>query len=732
MVEKRMNSDLSEQEHKRNNYRIFPKNLLEAALLYAKQGWKVFPLHTPTKGGCSCGNPDCTSVGKHPRTKNGYKDASRDEGVIGDWWRKHPNSNIGIATGEDSGIVVFDIDPQKGGDDSLHKLIKENGELPNTVEVVTGGGGRHLYFKHPKDGKQIRNKAGLGKEYPGLDIRGDGGYVVAPTSKHKSGNRYRFKELHDPNSSPVAPILPWLLELIDLKDENGMVFQLSDEIPQGQRNNTLAHIAGILHYEGIDRAGILEVLRTVNQTQCTPPLIEHEVERIARSISSYPQDKTFPLTDSGNAERFVSLFGEDIHYCSDWKEWMIWDGKRWVEDKICKIENQTKICVRMIYLECSKIEDSDLRKKVSKHANSSESVARRRAMGELAKSEANIPVIPEDFDTNPWLLNVDNGTLDLKSGKLLLHRREDLITKIAPVIYNKDAKCPQWDAFLTRIMNGNENLISFLKRAIGWALTGTVSEQVFFILYGVGANGKSTFLNTIAKMLGDYALHAATETLMAKNRYTIPTDLARLRGARFVTAIETEAGKKLAESLIKQVTGGDKVTARFLYGNFFEFFPEFKLFLATNHKPRIRGEDHAIWRRIALIPFTVVIPESEQDKELSSKLEEEYPGIMNWAMSGFLEWQKEGLAFPDEVKSATMEYRNELDSIHNFMEECIQKDLSSEIRAKDLFESYRSWCEDNGEYIRSPKMLGMKLNECGFSKVRKNNGTFWLGIRLQI
>jgi putative DNA primase/helicase len=279
-------------------------------------------------------------------------------------------------------------------------------------------------------------------------------------------------------------------------------------------------------------------------------------------------------------------------------------------------------------------------------------------------------------------------------------------------------------------MEEDKELIDFLKTAIGWSLTGVVFDHALFILHGVGANGKSTFLNTISRMLGDYAHHTPTETLMSKDRYSIPADLARLKGARFVTAIEAEKGNKLAEALIKQMTGGDPITARFLYGNFFQFKPEFKLFLATNHKPNIAGGDHAIWRRIRLIPFNVVIPEKLQDKELPQKLENELPGILNWAIEGCREWQEKGLQTPKKVKATTAEYRDELDTIKTFIDECLRKSLRSETKASALYDRYKRWCEANGEFIHSQKVLGLRLTDRGHIRRKKRDGWYWSGLKL--
>ena len=246
---------------------------------------------------------------------------------------------------------------------------------------------------------------------------------------------------------------------------------------------------------------------------------------------------------------------------------------------------------------------------------------------------------------------------------------EHFITKLAPVNFEPDAACPRWLEFLSRIMDGNEQLIDFLQRAVGYALTGETSEQCLFIFYGSGANGKSTFLQTMSYVLGDYSMSTPTETLLVKRRGAIPNDVARLKGARFVIACEADAENRLAESLIKQMTGGDTISARFLHQEWFDFEPTHKVFFGTNHKPVIKGTDYAIWRRIRLVPFEITIPEGERDKNLPEKLKAEADGILAWAVQGCLVWQQQGLGVPEEVKAATDSYREEMDILGEFLKD---------------------------------------------------------------
>jgi putative DNA primase/helicase len=280
-------------------------------------------------------------------------------------------------------------------------------------------------------------------------------------------------------------------------------------------------------------------------------------------------------------------------------------------------------------------------------------------------------------------------------------------------------------------MDGNQDLIKFLQKAVGYSLTGSTREQVIFMFDGSGANGKSTFITLVLSLLGDYAQQTPTETLLRKQG-GIPNDIARLKGARFVAAVEAESGRQLAEVLIKQLTGGDRITARFLYKELFEFEPTFKLFLAVNHKPNIKGTDHAIWRRVHVIPFKVTIPPEERDRNLGEKLKAEHPGILRWAVEGCLLWQKEGLGVPESVTEATNDYRAEMDVIVDFIAECCEIDPTAKTKFSDLYRRYIEWSNENGQLNVSAPEFGQRLMEHGFPSDRnKKLGRFRSGIKLR-
>jgi putative DNA primase/helicase len=438
------------------------------------------------------------------------------------------------------------------------------------------------------------------------------------------------------------------------------------------------------------------------------------------------------FTDTTNAFRLLREHGGDIRYNALWKKWIVWDGRQWQMDEGYLIHDRGLKMIRAIYADLIKTADYRDRLDIEKYAIQSESVRRRKALIEAASWIPELNVKTDDLDKDPMLLNVRNGTIDLRTGNLQAHRAENLITKMAHAEYDPKADCQLWKKFIREIMNYNGDLIRFIQTAVGWAVTGDTSEQSMFILFGSGANGKSTFLNTIMNLLGDYAIATPTETFMKRNTDQITNDIARLRGTRFVTTTEAEQGRRLSEPLIKQITGNDKMTARFLYGEYFNFSPTFKIFMATNHKPLIKGTDHGIWRRIKLVPFTTTIPEEKQDRDLESKLAGEGPGILNWILEGTMRWCNEGLKTPPVVSSATDEYRGEMDVIGNFIKELCVQGPGCSIRARELFKVYQDWCDENNEHACSERLFGLRLKELGVEQFRQGDGRYWRGLGVRV
>jgi putative DNA primase/helicase len=434
-------------------------------------------------------------------------------------------------------------------------------------------------------------------------------------------------------------------------------------------------------------------------------------------------------TDLGNATRFVRQHGWGIRYCPAWGKWLLWDDTRWKIDETGQIEVLAKQTVRALLREAHNLKTPDT--EALKHAVGCQGAYKIRAFISLAQTEPKIPVTPTDLDCDPYLLNCLNGTLELRTGSLRKHRRTDLLTKLAPIHYERAAPCPRFDRFVARIMGGDTEMVAYLQRCIGYALTGDVSEKALFILVGGGDNGKTTLVEALRHVLGDYAGQILIESLMTRRSEGIPNDIARLKGLRFVTSSEVEQGHKLAEAKVKQITGMGTLQARFLFKEYFEFAPTFKIFMDTNHKPEVRGNDPAIWNRLKVIPFNVSIPPGEKDPQLLEKLKEEAPGILAWAVQGCLDWQQHGLGEPDAVKAATRAHREEMDSVADFVEESCERSEGLAETSEALYAAYRDWCARYDEEPVRQRAVGVRLGQLGCTQAKLGGKRGWKGIRLR-
>ena len=459
------------------------------------------------------------------------------------------------------------------------------------------------------------------------------------------------------------------------------------------------------------------------------------IEELSRDLRANKFVKgEMQFTDVTNCNYFLSAYKDRIRFCTTWNKFLIWNGTCWQTDTRNKVEGLCVSFIHKMYRGMRYINDLQLLKDFEKHLIKSESFRRIQALVGLLKLSEEIIVEDHELDTDEYLFNVNGITLNLKTGKGLEPGPQNLITKKSNFIYEKEAKSPTWEMFLLQIFNNDLKLIRFIQKAMGYALSGDVSEQCLFILWGTGANGKSTFLNVLLKLFGDYACSTMIETFMKKNSEQ-SNDLARLKGARLVTTSEIEQGKQISESLIKSVTGEDSLTARFLYGEYFSFKPTFKIFMATNHKPKIRGADNGIWRRIKMIPFNVTIPPEQRDKNLTEKLIAENSGILNWLLQGYTMWRKEGLSEePDAIREANTEYRMDMDSVGTFVIECLNIDASHSWRLNNtiLYNTYIKWCNKNNERVMSQKWLTMRMSEKGFKRMMSCGQRLWLGLAVKV
>lgn len=745
--------------------------------LAANMGWTVFPVYSPiwsdgsATPSCSCGIATCEHIGKHPRTAHGFKDATRDLDAIASWFDVSPEPNIGVPTGEANGIVVLDVDPRNAGDATLADLESRFGPIPATVEQSTGGGGRHFVFRHP--GVRIGCRSGF---RPGLDLKADGGYIVVAPSLHTSGRRYVWELSSRPGEVAIARMPAWLHELVtqgkraeqpappgpiagaldggredtDARESRCVAYlkKAPDAISGHGGHDATLRAACECYRFGLDDGAARRVMVWFNEHKTggerwTEQELAHKLEsarekvaaegafgsRLASSLSTEMRSKRVAAlrTDVGNAARLVRRCGNDIRFCHATGLWLIWDGKRWRPDDSGRIVRLCKKTALSILDEAKKLTGDELTEH-TRWARKSQSRERLTAMAALAQPE--VAVTPDELDADAWAFNCRNGTIDLRTGELRPHRQADLITKLAPVDYDANAHCPRFERFLGEVFGGDAELIAFVQRWHGYSLTGDIREQLLLIYHGEGGNGKSVLLDTISYVMGDYAGEAPPDLLVVRKHPEHPTEIADLLGKRLVVASETERGAELRLQLVKRITGNERLKARRMRQDFFEFARTHKLILVTNNRPLIREETEAAWRRLRLVPFDVVIPPERRDKDLMRKLRDEAPGILAWMVRGAVDWAREGLPEPESVVAATRAYRGASSSVDRFLaERCILGDGLS-CSSADLIRAYCEWCARAGSVPLQGSALADELRRHGCRPMRQRGPRGWVGLEL--
>lgn len=443
--------------------------------------------------------------------------------------------------------------------------------------------------------------------------------------------------------------------------------------------------------------------------------------------------KAYSFDDSGNAELFHDLYARKLRYNYTEKTWYYWTDKKWAPDPGGLVENCIDELVNEIAEGTKKKRDDQPNGGAARHLAYSRT---HKAKTALEKEARHLMAInAAQLDAEPFVFNSPSGLIITTSEKTRENTPEDMCSKLGGAMLAPETKdCPVWKRFLAEIFGGDEELIRFVQKALGYSMTGDVSEQCLFFLYGGGRNGKSTFLNVVSDIFGDYAMNIQPQTIMEQRSSgsgAPSPDIARLKGARFVTTVEPGEGERFNEGLIKQLTGGDKITARYLYGKEFEFKPQFKLWIAANNKPVIRGSDIGIWRRIRLIPFGVTIPEDKVDKNLPSKLKCEYPAILRWIWEGALMWKLEGLGTARKVEESTQEYRMEMDSVATFLEERTTENPAGRVKASELYAAYKHWCEEAGRLAKSATKFGLEAAK-RFPKEKNHGIIMYIGLVLSV
>lgn len=715
--------------------------LLQAALDYAARDIPVFP--------CKPSTPNA----KQPLVKNGFKAASTDPQQIRAWWAQWPDAMIGIPTGATSGFWVLDIDAAKApgepsGFSTYVALLQQHNETPaDHASQCTPSGGQHILFKYTTP---IKNSAG--KIGPKIDVRGDGGYIIiAPSHIHGVGSYTASNGFLD--NIPDAP--DWLTRLATEPSQKkartvptpahtppayGQKALDSEcsalaATPRGQQNEELSRSAwrmgnlvagGHLSYDAA-RAALLNAIQGWEQLDLRK--ITDTIDRQLKEGMTHPRGpepeplkgggspaqaapKSKPLpTEDSLASAFTTRYAGKFLFCYDTGAWFHWDGVRWKKDR-------PQYSLQLMRELCRELNE-DGKPVLGKLVTSTGAL--KFARGEMNTSS-------EIWDADPWLIGTPGGVVDLRTGALSPGLPDQHITKLSGVAPADTADCPLWYQFLDDATDGDQELQRFMRQMTGYCLSGLTREHALFFIYGPGGNGKSVFLNILNTILADYATTSALTTFTASNSDQHPTDLAMLRGARLVSVSETEDGRAWAESRIKQLTGGDKITARFMRQDFFEYMPQFKLLIVGNHQPTLRNVDDAARRRFNIIPF--VHKPVRPDPDLEKKLKAELPAIFRWAIDGCLDWQEHGLVRPESVIAATQDYFDSQDLFSRWIEECCERGPKDWTATKALYESWAVYAKGNGEDPGDVRKFGPMLSKAGLMPDKRGNARGWKGIRL--
>lgn len=727
--------------------------LLQAALLYAGLGLAVFPLKPGQKS---------------PAFKGWQAKSTTDTDTIKTWWAQNPAFNIGIDCGK-SGLTVIDYDAAGGKQGlTIRDTWRQSHIMPDTWTARTPRGGVHEYYRTAG-----KTSTGL---YPGVDVRGVGGLVAAPPSVFE-GRAYEW-EKHPvlyPLAEPDSAVYTFLSPVPDDFDrrQDKTPYRVPETIPEGGRTSALVALAGSLIGKGLSPESAAAAIREENALRCDPPLTDEELQREVfpaltrpawqNSTAPYTRDlpinaalvdklraldpannKRYGLNDAGSARLFMDACGDFVQYAADRKKWLFYDGRRWDVDGENAVKEKLKqLADALAVYVLQNVQEESKRTELLKFAGKWQSLRQRETV--LKDAQSVRPVKSDTFDRNPRLLNCQNGTLDLNTLDFREHRAGDMLSRVAGVAYDPTATAPRWLQFIDEITGGDKETARYIQKAAGYALTGDTMHECLFILFGATSrNGKSTLLETIAAMMGDYAATANPETFTKKDRQNDNSpseDIARLAGVRFVTVSEPPRGMELNAALVKSLTGRDTIKARRLYESSFEYVPQFKLFFNSNHRPRV--DDMTVFEseRIKMIPFGVHFGKDRRDPYLKNRLQtpESLSGVLNWCIEGLQAIRAEGFKEPPAVVQATDEYRRKMDKLLQFLEEKAEVNPAFEITLGELHTAFANWCSASGLMsVSVPKFKELLEERQIFTKRKRPAGSgragrmqvYVLGVRL--
>jgi putative DNA primase/helicase len=645
-------------------------------------------------------------------------------------------AGVGFVITDDDDILGYDLDHclnTKNGnlEPWAEKLVKE---LDSYTEITPSGDGLRIIVRGsvPKDGTQRRHLSSPdGKKQGAVECYQNKRYITI-TGIHFPGTPKTIETRSDAIWKEVFEGSQGGTKGLLKNSKAKAIYEGEWKDHYGSQSD--ADLALCRYLAEVTNGDAVQIDALFRQSKLIRPKwdeVHHGDGRtygaatVQKALESY--QRSYHLTDTGDAKRFARLIGGEVRYCNG--KWYIWDGKRLAEDSTHRILTMVDKLVANILEDASTCEFEDIQKKLIAHARTLESKSRTEAVISLARAREPLPVVSvDDLDWNPYAFNCFSGIME--KGNHRPHEFSELITKMSPVSYDPRADAPNWQKFLEQVV-GDQEMIDYLARCVGYSMTGLTVHQVIFFLYGLGANGKSTFINTIMSVLGDYSRVIPSDLLMV-GKEQHPTGLSDLRGIRMALASELEDGKRFNEQLLKWLTGEEKIVARRMHQDFFEFSPRFKLWIVGNHRPTIRGTDYAIRRRFHLIPFEKAIAKEDQDPFLRDKLKKELEGILNWCVKGFLDWMSQGLNPPAKVISATEEYFEEQDTVGHFLREETVDSARGKCSHKELYDRYVNYTKVRNEYVLSSKAFSTKMSERGIKKERGNSGqSYWIGMSMR-
>lgn len=699
---------------------------LEAALEYIGRGWSIFPIHN-----------------KKPCIKwEQYQDSLPSIDLVRQWWTQYPDAGIALVLGKVSGVVRLDIDGAKAAE----KLAEFC--TPETLTFSTPSGGVGYLYKHRPGFQTTVLWKGDGK-HEEIRFLADSRYTAVPPTPGYEWTGGEIAEL------PLA-IVDKLLSMRAEKMLRTLELQVVNTVAEPDKSMIKEALAALHPARCDDRDSWLQIgmalhsagqdyLETwIDWSRGSEKFQDGECERLWASFSDSggitvrtllylaKQDGWTgrnihePLTDVGNGNALARACDGKFKFCRQWKDWLMWDGARWRRGSGPEVVEAQKRVIRERYNRAvtsmgklRNVDDENAKRKLKAIAKVfrwcavSEDAKHVHAGVDMASSMPGILIDHHQLDNQPWLFNCANGVLNLRTGELVPHDSSLLLTQCSPTAYSDKAVAPRWKEFLEEAIV-DPDTIAWLKRFVGYCMTGIVKEHVLPVLYGKGRNGKSTFIKTICRVFGDdYAGTAPQHFLAVQRGEQHPTRIAELYGKRFMADIETEEGVRLDEAMVKRLTGGDELVARRMREDFWRFMPTHKLLLASNNQPEVRNNDPAIWSRLKLVPFNVSFA-GREDFDLDAKLNIEAPGILRWAVEGCLEWQQHGLPESPQIARATEAYRSDQDRIADFIATCCVLEADVKVKTEELTRAYVAWCVSQNIRPMDGRPFGKALTDRGF------------------